>query len=322
MSMTLHQIKIFWAVAQAQSYTKASKTLGLAQPSLSQQITKLEEELGIKLFNRGHSKVSLTDAGEFLFNKSEQIIAGVEEATSGMQEFSEKKRGVINIGMLTSVARNILPSAMKKMHINSPNIDINVLEVSPREALDLLYARQLSIAVVAADSIATANLSFAQQDVFTDPYALAVPKGLNLEGIESLQQLSSKDRKTLSSNIVFEFGSQHKKRIEEWLKTTILTTKTVAHTRSYEVALSMVEAGLGVAVIPALTASIGLGKSYGVTLYKTNLPERRLVTLIPAQYNRLEPYSFFIKCLVEAGKEVISPKINITPPILETLIVK
>ena len=45
MAMTLHQLKIFWAVAQAKSYTKASKILGLAQPSLSQQISKLEEEL-------------------------------------------------------------------------------------------------------------------------------------------------------------------------------------------------------------------------------------------------------------------------------------
>ncbi len=319
MSMTLHQIKIFWAVAQAQSYTKASKTLGMAQPSLSQQITKLEEELGTKLFNRGHSKTSLTDAGDFLFKKSEQIIAGVEEATSGIQEFSANKRGIINIGMLTSVARNILPSAMKKMHINSPNIDINVIEVSPSEAVDLLYARQLSIAVVAADSIASANLSFSQQDIFTDPYALAVPEGLKLEGIKSIKQLALDDQKILSSNIVFEFGSQHKKRIDEWIKNTIAPTKTIAHTRSYEVALSMVEAGLGVAVIPSLTASIGLGKTYGVSLYKTNLPKRRLVSLVPAQYTRLEPYSYFIKCLIEAGKEVFAPKTINTPPILETL---
>ena len=60
MAMTFHQLKIFWAVAQAKSYTKASKILGLAQPSLSQQISKLEDELGSKLFDRGFSKINLT----------------------------------------------------------------------------------------------------------------------------------------------------------------------------------------------------------------------------------------------------------------------
>ena len=91
MAMTLHQLKIFWAVAQAKSYTKASKILGLAQPSLSQQISKLEEELGSKLFNRGFSKINLTDAGEYLCSKAEQIIASIDETEEGLKEFSSKK---------------------------------------------------------------------------------------------------------------------------------------------------------------------------------------------------------------------------------------
>ena len=66
MAITLHQIRIFWAVAQARSFTKASKLLGLAQPSLSQQIAKLEEEIGTQLFIRGHANMTLTEAGSFL----------------------------------------------------------------------------------------------------------------------------------------------------------------------------------------------------------------------------------------------------------------
>ena len=73
MAMTIHQLKIFWAVAQAKSYTKASKMLGLAQPSLSQQISKLEDEVGARLFNRGFSKISLTDAGKFLSSNPDAV---------------------------------------------------------------------------------------------------------------------------------------------------------------------------------------------------------------------------------------------------------
>ena len=63
MAMTIHQMRIFWAVSQAKSYTKASKILGLAQPSFSQQITKLEDELGSKLFNRIAGKIQLLMRG-------------------------------------------------------------------------------------------------------------------------------------------------------------------------------------------------------------------------------------------------------------------
>ncbi len=80
----------------------------------------------------------------------------------------------------------------------------------------------------------------------------------------------------MSSSIVFEFGSQHKKRIEDWFKKNLNTNKIIAHTRSYEVALSMVEAELGVVVLPALTAMIGLDKSYDVNLYQTDLLDRKL----------------------------------------------
>ena len=165
MAMTIHQMRIFWAVSQAQSYTKASKMLGLAQPSLSQQISKLEDELGSKLFERNAGKINLTEAGQFLYSKTETILANIEETEEGLKEFSENTRGVIKIGMLSSVARNILPPSVKIFSRIYPNIEINVMEVAPAEAIDLLYARQLNVAVVAADSVAASNLSFFTREV-------------------------------------------------------------------------------------------------------------------------------------------------------------
>ena len=317
MAMTLHQLRIFWAVAQAKSYTKASKILGLAQPSLSQQISKLEEELGSKLFDRGFSKINLTDAGEYLCSKAEQIIASIDETEEGLKEFSSNTRGILKIGMLSSVARNILPSTMQLFSEILPNIEINVLEVTPAEAIDLLYARQLNVAVLAEDSLAASNLSFAKKELFVDPYVLAVPKNLNLEDILDFKTLSQKQQNLLTSSIVFEFGSQHKKRIEDWFKRNLKTKKIIAHTRSYEVALSMVEAELGVVVLPALTAMIGFGKSYNVNLYQTDLLNRRLVSLAPKQNENLEPVKSFISCLVKAGKKLNLPRVKPTPNILK-----
>ena len=208
----------FWAVSQAKSYTKASKMLGLAQPSLSQQIAKLEEELGTKLFNRVSGKIELTDAGDFLYSKAETILANFEETEEGLKEFSQKTRGFLKIGMLSSVARNILPPTVKLFSKLFPNIQINVLEVAPAEAIDLLYARQLNIAVVAADSVAAANLSFISNEVFSDPYVLAVPKFIDLSKTKNIKDLETKQQSILKSTILFEFGSQHKKELTHGLK--------------------------------------------------------------------------------------------------------
>ena len=75
------------------------------------------------------------------------------------------------------------------------------------------------------------------------------------------------------------------------------------NTRSYEVALSMVEAGLGVVVLPALTAVVGAGRAYDVNLYETKImSHRRLVSLTPNQFSKIEPSKTFIKSLNAAGK--------------------
>ena len=110
--------------------------------------------------------------------------------------------------MLSSVARNILPSTVN-FSLNLPNIN-QWPEVAPAEAIDLLYARQLT--VVAVDPIAT-NLSFVTNEVFSDPYVLAVPKSIDLSTINSIQDLAKEERLILKSTILFEFGSQHKKRL-------------------------------------------------------------------------------------------------------------
>ena len=319
--ITLHQLKIFWTVAQASSFTKASKILGLAQPSLSQQISKLEDEVGSLLFKRGRSKMSLTEAGLFLQRRSELVLSGVEETMVGLRQFGSGQKGLISVGLLSSVARNLLPVASEKLAKKFPDIELDILEISPAEAIDLLYGRQLSVAVLAEDSIAKSILSFSKSFLFEDPYVLAVPKNISLENIKDLNDLKKSKASSVLNNIIqFEFGNQHKKRIEEWFTSVLPDSRVFAKTRTYEVALSMVQSGRGVAIVPALAARLGGKKiDFDVNLYKTNLPQRRIISLIPSQYVRIEPYKSFIDSLVATGKDMQLPKAKAVPPILESL---
>ena len=318
--MTLHQLRIFWAVAHAKSFTKASKLLGLAQPSLSQQISKLEKDVGAQLFNRDRNQMNLTDAGNFLVRKAELILSSVEEVMVGLKEFSEGSRGVIAVGALSSIARNLIPSAVHRLGAIFPDVELDIHETAPAEALDLLYGRRLKIAMLATDSIASSSSSFHQTSIVTDPYVLAVPRGIDLSKIENVEKdLATPERTVINSTIQFNFGSQHKRRIEEWYQRMLPHYRVVAQTRTYEVALSMVQEGLGVAVVPALTATVGPDRSFDVTLYRTTLPDREIVALTPSQYVRVEPYASFLKVLEEVGKQLGLPTLQGIPPLMEGL---
>lgn len=315
--MTLHQLRIFWAVAHAETLTKASKQLGLAQPSLSQQLAKLEASVSVQLFDRSRNQMELTDAGRFLLRKAELILESVDEATIGLEEFGKGTRGVIALGGLNSIARVVVPDAFRLVADRLPDLELDIHELAPAEALELLYGRRINIALLASNSIAKSSSSFQQFDVLRDPYVLAVPSDLDLRGIEDPdKELPAAARKIVNSCIQFNFGTQHTHRVEHWYQRVLPHYKLFAQVRTYEVALSLVRSGLGVALVPALTAHPKHEDLGGITLYAVNQPKRRIVALVPSQYARVEPYSVFLAALQEAGRRITLPPIESAPPFL------
>ena len=314
MAVSLTHLRAFWAVANARSFTRASKQLGVAQATISQHISRLEDELGTQVLRRHGGNIDITDAGRFLMRRVERILSDYDEALDGIGQFTAGTRGMLKVGILSSVARNLLPEAMRNFALSFPNVEIDVLEVPPAETIDLLYARRISVGVVASDSIASSNLPFAQTELFVDPYVLAVPKGLGLEAVQDpVADVEPAAAKVLNRTIRFEYGNQHKRRIDEWYKGVLPKARAEATTRTYEVALSMVQAGLGVAVVPALAAEIGPGHGFQVDLYRTQLADRRMAAMVPDQYLRIDPHRTFIAALAAAGQALELPAILEAP---------
>jgi LysR family transcriptional regulator, transcription activator of glutamate synthase operon len=313
-AFTLNQLRIFLAVAHSQSLTRAAKLLDQTQPSLSQHIAKLEEAVGQPLFERGRSQFGLTDAGAFLCHRADVIMAEVEEAMVGLAAYAKGVRGVLSVGMLSSVARNLLPDVLSQMAVAFPDVELDVHEVAPAEAIEMLYSRRLAVAVVGAGSLASSSLSFLQSDVFSDPYVLAVPRGLDLSQVtDPATQLDADGQRILNSVVQFTFGSPHQLRIADWHQHFLPNHHVVGHVRSYELALAMVQARRGVAVVPALSARVTTGISYDVTLYDIGIEMRRVVALMPSQYLTTEPHATFVAALRKVGAATQLPQVEPTP---------
>ncbi|MCP8939632.1 LysR family transcriptional regulator [Alsobacter sp. SYSU M60028] len=316
-SMTLHQLQIFCAVAQTRNLTRASKQLGLAQPSISQQVAKLETISGARLFSRQANRMELTDAGQFLLRHAMLILAAVDEAEAGLRGFASGAQGIVRIAGLNSVLRTVLPAALAELRAANPGIEVDVQEAAPAETLDLLYSRRASIGVIALESVAPSSLSFMQAPIVRDPYVLIAPERLALDAVRDPDvDLDAADRATLNDCIQFNFGTQHTLKVEQWYNHVLPHHRVIARCRSYEVAIEMVRAGLGVCLAPALTVNAVAGGTAGLHLYATGEPDRATVAMLPSQYSRLEPVRSTLAALQAAGARVRLPPIRPVPPFI------
>ncbi len=126
--MELHQLRYFVSVADEENFTRAAEACQVAQPSLSQQIIKLEKELGQKLFERLGRRVKLTDAGKFLYERATTILANVDHAKEDMLDDLATGEGRVAIGAIVTAAPFLLPPLLKLFARSFPNAEIVVHE--------------------------------------------------------------------------------------------------------------------------------------------------------------------------------------------------
>jgi DNA-binding transcriptional LysR family regulator len=315
--MTLKQLRIFLAVAQASTLTRASKQLGLAQPSLSKQLASLEDSLGTRLFERAHKRMVLTDAGRLLLHHAQRVIKGMDEAEAGLRAFTSGKRAIIRIAGLNSVIKAIVPDALRRCGGATSGIEVDIHEAAPGEVVEMLYARQAHIGLIAAGTVAQASIGFKQIPVVEDPYVFAVPSAIDLETVPSIDKAPADVMRVLNNCIQFHFGTQHTLRVQQWYQSILPSHRLVAHCRTYEVALGLVRSGFGVSLVPALTAFLVEGSLDGITLYATDHGSRKTVALLADQYLRLAPYKGFVEALKLAGRNVALPPIRPMPRLIK-----
>ena len=315
--ITLHQLRIFSAVAHSSSLTRAAKQLGVTQPSLSQQLAKLESALGGRLFDRVNNQLILTDAGRFLLRKAETVLAEMDEAEAGLAEYRLGRRGRIAVGALASVARTIVPAAYRRALETIPDLELDLHEMAPAEAVEQLYGRNLQMALLSPVSVAQNRLSFTRVDIARDPYVFATPKGLDLGCVTDPEwDLTQEQRRLLNRTILFNFGNLHNQRVEEWYRQVLPRHQAIARCRTYEAALAMVEAGLGVALVPQLTTQLGERSVFDVDLYAVAGMERPIVALIPPQYRRAQPFVTFLEALRRTAEGLKLLPVGPIPPFL------
>src|SRR5205823_2444958 len=146
--MEIHQLAYFESVCRHLHFTRAAEELHVAQPSASQQIRKLESELGAPLFHRMKPHVALTEAGKTFLPHARAVLQRLAEARLEVQELSGMRKGTLAVGAPPSVGAHLLPRALAAFSRRHPGITLTFREAGSRTLLSLLEDGELDLAVV------------------------------------------------------------------------------------------------------------------------------------------------------------------------------
>jgi DNA-binding transcriptional LysR family regulator len=312
--ITLRKLQVFCAVARTGSLTRAAKLLGVSQPSLSQQLAGFEASIGAKLFDRVSNTLALTEFGSTILGKSEHVLRAMQQLEDALPAHGGELRQTIRVAGVASVLRVMLPAALGALRRDHPELDFDLFEGAPEDVLDMLYSRRAHIGLIAENSVSEISTGFHTLPLMTDPYVLVVPEWLDLSTVADPAELAPVARSVLNSCIQFVFGNNHSQRIQSWYDRVLPDSQTVARARSFELIVDLVRGGMGVCVVPALSAQRGATILDGVRLFAIDLDPRRIVALLPAHYAKLAPYSGVLSSLERAGKAALVEGVAPMPP--------
>src|SRR3989440_7951517 len=126
--MEIHQLRYFVAVADEGNFSRAAAKVRVAQPSLSQQIRKLEAEIGQPLFDRLPRSVVLTEAGRCLLDYARQILASIGDARRCVDELKGKVAGDVAVGAIPTIAPYVLPELVLTFQNHYPDVTLHIVE--------------------------------------------------------------------------------------------------------------------------------------------------------------------------------------------------
>ena len=145
--MEMQQLRYVVAVARTGNFSRAAEACHVSQPSLSQQIQKLEDELGERLFDRMKRVVKLTAHGEAFLRRAVRVLEEVDAAKREATDATDLLRGTVSIGVLPTIAPYLLPTVIVEFTDKFPGVEIVIQEDTTARLLKLAHACEIDFAL-------------------------------------------------------------------------------------------------------------------------------------------------------------------------------
>jgi DNA-binding transcriptional LysR family regulator len=247
--MADRRLQVFYAVGRLLSFTKAAETLHMTQPAVTFQVRQLEEHFNTRLFDRTHNRISLTAAGQRVYEFAERIFALYGEMENAVREMTGEISGMLQIGASTTIAEYMLPALLGDFKARYPDVNVQLRVSNTEGIVHMVESNVIDLGVVEAP---VANRNLAVEVCRMDQLVAIVPPQHPLagQGAIHIQQLLE------HAFICREEGSGTREVINEYLHTAGINPASLHVTMelgSPEAVKGAVEAGMGVSIVSRVT---------------------------------------------------------------------
>jgi DNA-binding transcriptional LysR family regulator len=247
--MADRRLQVFHTVARLLSFTKAAESLHMTQPAVTFQIRQLEEYFNTRLFDRTHNRISLTEAGEKVYEYSDQILGLYREMDNEIRLLTGEIIGVLVIGASTTVAEYFLPRLLGEFQALYPKVKLRLKVSNSMGIVHMIENNDIDIGLVESP---VANKSLVVDVCWQDKLVLIVPPGHPLAG---------KDKVHVSDLIKYPFvsreeGSGTRCVVSDYLDENGMSMSDLDLTMEFgspEAIKGAVESGLGVSIVSEST---------------------------------------------------------------------
>lgn len=301
--MELRQLQYALQIAAEKNFSRAAEKLHIAQPSLSQQLSKLEKELGVLLFQRNTNSVELTHAGAAFMEKAQQILDMVSQLTKEMEDISDMKKGKLIVGSLPITGSHVLPRVLPLFQSRYPGIEVHLIEDTTQVLEHLTAAGQTDISLLTLP-VMDPNLTY--DPLVEEEIVLAVPQQHSLAARADGQGQDPVRIEELREEpfIVLKKGQGFRQIALELCAGHGFEPRIVFESSNIETVQALVAAGMGIAFVPHMIA-MGHGNTFKpVYLRLAERPTRMLVVAYRKGRYMSKAAAAFMDVLREAMESV------------------
>ncbi|WP_017548176.1 LysR substrate-binding domain-containing protein [Salinicoccus carnicancri] len=250
--MELRHLKYFQTVSSNLHFSEAAKELNISQPPLSKQIKQLEEELGVRLFNRTNRRVELTEAGVYFSHSCKFVMNLLEKEIEITRKIHEGQLGTITLGFSGSVVYSILPTVIKELKKNQPNLNLVVEQHTSSEQEKYILNGNIHVGMLVPP---VKNEKIETLLIKEEGFLVVVPKGHFIEQYQ--EPIDLENVKDLNFIMTPESsGKGYYDSIITLCKSAGFYPNIVQNAQEQQTIITLVASELGVAIVPESTASI------------------------------------------------------------------
>lgn len=292
--MTLNELRFIVAVAQERNFRRAAEKSFISQPALSLAVQKLEEELGLKIFERGKGEVAPTPAGSAIIEQAQRVLEEAERIREIAAVGKNQLAAPLHIGVIHSVGPYLLPDLIPALKKVAPRMPLQVEENLTANLEEMLRCGKLDVIIIA---LPFGDNGILTRALYDEPFEVVVPSAHPLA-----KRRNIKPRELAGENVLLlDAGHCFSNQVEEACPELHRKGANVQHGTSLETIRNMVASGLGITVLPASANSARYrSKLLSVIPFASPSPARRIALAWRKSFPRGEAIEMLARAVAQA----------------------